>query len=179
MRLNRLEESATRLEEVLRVRRTMLGDDSMAVARTLHNIGVVYTRGGMVDKAETSLSEAQVRLERSLGHDHPEIATVVRNRGALRERRGDLRGAEALYRDTLARNVRQLGEKNAATATAAAALGHVLLAQRRYVEAEAELLRAQTIRQQVLGAGAPLTVKTSDDLAKLASDHVSPTASTS
>jgi non-specific serine/threonine protein kinase/serine/threonine-protein kinase len=167
MRLNRLDESASRLEEVLRVRRAMLGDDSMAVARTLHNIGVVYTRAGMLDKADASLAEAQVRLERSLGRDHPEIATVVRNRGGVLERRGDLRGAETLYRDALARNVRQLGENNAATATAAAVLAKVLQVQRRYDEAETELLRAQTIRTQVLGAAAPLTTRTSDDLAKL------------
>ncbi|CAN5818399.1 hypothetical protein BH24ACI5_BH24ACI5_24350 [soil metagenome] len=167
MRLDRLDESASRLEDVLRVRRAMLGDDSMAVARTLHNIGVVYTRGGQIDKAEGRLAEARVRLERSLGADHPEIATVIRNQAAARERRGDLAGAESLYRESLSRNLRLLGEKNAATATAAAALGKVLLTQRRFAEAEAELMRARTIREQALGPAAPLTVRTIEDLATL------------
>jgi len=101
------------------------------------------------------------------GADHSEIATVIRNQAAARERRGDLAGAESLYRESLSRNLRLLGEKNAATATAAAALGKVLLTQRRFGEAEAELMRARTIREQALGPAAPLTVRTIEDLATL------------
>jgi Tfp pilus assembly protein PilF len=145
----------------------MLGDDSMAVGRTLHNIGVVYTRAGQVDKAESRLNEARVRLERALGPEHPEIAAVVRNQGAVFERRGDLVRAEALYRDALSRNLRQLGERNASTAVTAAALAKVLLAQHRYAEAEAELIRTRTIRENTIGTSAPLTVRAIEDLAKL------------
>ena len=167
MRLNRLDESAVRLEEVLRVRRAMLGDDSMAVGRTLHNMGVVYVRAGQLDKAESRLNEARVRLERALGPDHPEIAAVVRNQGGLYERRGDLVRAEALYREALSRNLRQLGEKNASTAVSAAVLAKVLVAQRRYPEAEAELIRTRTIREATIGPSAPLTLRAIEDLAKL------------
>jgi tetratricopeptide (TPR) repeat protein len=45
-------------EECLRIRRLVLGDEHEDIARTLHNLGLVYYDGGNYDKALECLEDA-------------------------------------------------------------------------------------------------------------------------
>ena len=166
-RLNRHPEAVAKLEEVLAIRRKAFGDDSMPVARTMFNLGQVYTTIKDLDRAEKTLPDAVVRLERALGAKHPDMITAYRGLGTLREAQGRWPEGMALFQRSLALSVETSGPDSATTATSHYRLARRLTARKLYAEAEPHLLRARDIMVKTLGADAKPTQDAIIELAKV------------
>jgi tetratricopeptide (TPR) repeat protein len=165
--MKRPADAITKLEEVLAIRRKALGEDSMPVARTMFNLGQVYTSTKQLDKADRTLPEAVARLERALGAKHPDLVIALRGVSTLREAQGRWPEAVTLTRRSLALALETNGPDHADTAASYHRLGRLLRDEKQYAEAEPHLLRASAIREKVLGADARPTHESIEALIRL------------
>ena len=139
----------------------------MPVARTMFNLGSVYTTTRDLAKAEQTLPEAIARLERSLGAKHPDMVFALRGLSALREAQGRWPESVALTRQSLALALETIGPDHVSTAVSHQRLGRMLAVDKRYADAEHHLLRARDIRVKALGPDARPTRDTIAELDKL------------
>jgi serine/threonine protein kinase/lipopolysaccharide biosynthesis regulator YciM len=166
-RMKRYPEATGQLEEVLTIRKQAFGEESMPVARTTFNLGMVYTTVGDLAKADQTLPDGVARLRRALGSEHPDLVAALRGVSALREAQGRLPEAEATARESVTLALKTIGPDHLGTATSHQRLGRLLLARKKYAEAEPQLLRVRAIRETSLGASARPTQDAVADLVKL------------
>jgi len=109
------DETMAAYKKSLRIKRKILGSDSLSVGKTLNNIGSVYYLKKEFDNAMPAYDEAMKIMQGNLGMNHPDVATVISNMGdvnlALKKKR------EALdhYRVALGIRWNAFGEKDPRT----------------------------------------------------------------
>lgn len=75
------EETMAAYQKSLRIKRRILGNDSLSVGKTLNNIGSVYYLTRDFNGALNAYKEAMNIMKANLGEDHPDIGTVLSNMG--------------------------------------------------------------------------------------------------
>ena len=155
------------LQQVLAMRRKQLGDNHTAVGRTLHNIGVVKNSAQDYAGAVEALTEGETRLRATLGPSHPELVVVLTNLGVALDGAGDREVAERKLRDGVALGLRTLPEDHPSVAGAKGKLGTLLLAKKRFAEAEQMLVAAANAREKQLGPDNVTTKSAIADVARL------------
>eukprot|EP00980_Cylindrotheca_fusiformis_P003869 scaffold858_cov123-Cylindrotheca_fusiformis.AAC.45 len=98
------QETMTAYRKSLRIKRRILGNDSLSVGKTLNNIGSVYYLGRDFEGALKAYEEAMTIMKSNLGEEHPDIATVMSNMGDVYLANGQDDKTLEFYR--LALNVR-------------------------------------------------------------------------
>jgi tetratricopeptide (TPR) repeat protein len=89
------------LREVLRVRRTVLGEEHALVAGALSNIGIGLLELHDIAGAEQAQEEA-LRIQRKVLSDgDPDVAITLQNLGDVLRAKGDLDGGEQSYREAV------------------------------------------------------------------------------
>jgi len=77
-----------RLEEVLRIKRLKLGNNSEDVANTIYSIGIVYNAKKDVKMALQKFEEAlSVFIAAGCPSEHPQVATLMRMIKLLEQRK--------------------------------------------------------------------------------------------
>ncbi|HEV2845067.1 MAG TPA: serine/threonine-protein kinase, partial [Thermoanaerobaculia bacterium] len=111
-RLDLPEPARELLEEALRVRRDVLGQDGLEVADTLQNLAVTLREMDRNQEAEPLLREALEIRRRHGATATPEYARGLNDTAGLLQARGELKEAEALYEEVLALKRRLLGPEH-------------------------------------------------------------------
>lgn len=75
------EETMAAYKKSLRIKRRILGNDSLSVGKTLNNIGSVHYLKRELDHALSAYDEALEIMKANLGEKHPDVATVMSNIG--------------------------------------------------------------------------------------------------
>jgi len=75
------EETMAAYKKSLRIKRRILGNDSLSVGKTLNNIGSVHYLKRDFERALAAYDEALEIMKANLGDKHPDVATVMSNVG--------------------------------------------------------------------------------------------------
>jgi eukaryotic-like serine/threonine-protein kinase len=150
------------LDESLELRRSQLGEDSIAYAESLEALAVLKDEQGNTVEPELLLRKA---LAIRLRHEPSEsvgVAELQNNLGAALYRKGNLGEAEQFYRDALATRTALLSNDHPDRAESLANLGGLLKDRGKHKEAEDLLRHAVAIHRRTLPADHPdlaLTVR--------------------
>jgi serine/threonine-protein kinase len=156
------------LAEALRIRRVMLPPMHARIAQSVDNLAVFYASGGEYERARPLFKEAISISEQTLGPTHPDLAITLNNYGAvLILAGGPYDEAEALLRRALAIRLDRLPPGDSRTAYTRSLLGRCLLLQKRYGEAEPELLGALADLRQAGPRLQKRALVVEDDLVRL------------
>jgi len=131
--------------------RSELGEKPDLQARLFDEIGGVYQRLGLFDRAAELFEEALALRRETFGEESAEYAESLQDLGGLADARGELAAAEAIYRRVLSLRERLLGPDDPAVASVLDDLGWNLQSQGRLAEAEAPAARSLEIRERRLG----------------------------
>ena len=116
------------------------------------------------DAARVLFKRVLARQQSLLGLDHPDAARSLVGLGNSLHGQGAYAAAEAQYRKALA--IQEADPHNPETLVTRHLIGHVLLGQKRYQEAEPWLEEVIALRSKVLGKFHPLTLGTRNLLAR-------------
>jgi len=109
------EETMAAYKKSLRIKRRILGNDSLSVGKTLNNIGSVHYLKRDFEKALSAYNEALEIMKANLGDKHPDVATVMSNIGDVYLAQGDKTTSVKYYRLALAIRWEAFGEKSPRT----------------------------------------------------------------
>jgi len=109
------EETMAAYKKSLRIKRRILGNDSLSVGKTLNNIGSVHYLKRDFAKALSAYEEALQIMKANLGDKHPDIATVMSNIGDVYLAKGDKETSVKYYRLALAIRWEAFGEHSPRT----------------------------------------------------------------
>lgn len=133
------EEARPLLERALAINERVYGPVHPNVASTLNELGVTAKNLGRLDDAEAYF-QRMLTIERTIHSGRAErMAMGLVNLAGVFSERGDHRRAEALVREALSSYAQVLPAGHVKTATARVSLGHELVLQKRFAEAEVEL----------------------------------------
>jgi tetratricopeptide (TPR) repeat protein len=126
------------LKEAFAIKYKMLPEGHPYVVKSISNLGEMLRLRGNMTEAHAVL-KAAISIQRNLlGDDYPDTVTSLGSFGQVLESEGNLADAEVIYRAALA-SWRRSGDHNPQSLWGWGQLCHVLVAQRKYHEAE-ELL---------------------------------------
>ena len=106
------EETMKAYKKSLRIKRQILGNDSLSVGKTLNNIGSVYYLRRDFEDAFEAYTEALQIMQANLGEDHPDVATVWSNMGDVLLGRRRKQDALQHYRSALNIRWNAFGDKD-------------------------------------------------------------------
>ena len=106
------DETMAAYEKSLRIKRRILGNDSLSVGKTLNNIGSVHYLKREFDQALPAYEEALKIMRANLGDKHSDVATVMSNIGDVYLGLGDTDLSLLKYRQALTIRWDTFGEKD-------------------------------------------------------------------
>jgi tetratricopeptide (TPR) repeat protein len=133
-RLGVHERAAPLLEDAVTARRGH--GDTLPLAQSLNDLGVLRRERGDAARATAPLEEALAMRRRLLGLKDKDVAVTLVELGRVYEDRGILDRAEPLFREALAIRRRVFGEEHRETATSKSALALLLWARGDVAAAE-------------------------------------------
>ena len=145
------------LEEVLEVRRRMLGDDHPDTLDSITNLALHHTETGSYEVA-LKLSEEVVAATRRTMGDEPageEAAHSIGSLAAVHNLMGNCQLAEPLHREALQIREQLLGSEHVDTLNSTYGLAHSILGLGRHAEALGMLERVASAANKLLGAAHP------------------------
>ncbi len=155
-RNGRSDEAETlRLAQEAVARRERAARDSLALAKSLNNLGIIRSDRGEYDEAQAAYERALGLQEGALGLEHVIVARTMNNLGLLRFRVGDYEGALSLFERALAVREKLLGPEHPDVAISLVTLGSLLREMGDDPRARALLERALAIRERALGRDHP------------------------
>merc|ERR1712157_89617 len=89
------------LKEALYLRRSLLGNDSIIVADTIHNVGLVHKYKSEFGLALQQYIEALRINKLNRGENHPKVADTMYNIGIVQNSRGNLKSALKWQKEAL------------------------------------------------------------------------------
>ena len=125
------------------MRRKVLAGDHPDIAQSLNDLASVLDAQGHPGEAEPMYREALAMRRKLLGNEHPDTIESMAGLAALLQERGNLVDAEALARECLSLREKPLWD-DWRLFDSRARLGSILLAQKRYADAELLLLAGYT-----------------------------------
>jgi tetratricopeptide (TPR) repeat protein len=153
----RYREAQPKLEQVLAIRRKVLGEDHPDTALSYKNVAVILNAQSKYQEAEEGYQKALAVCRKVLGEEHPYTSTSYNNLAFNQEAQGKYQEAEEGYQKALAIGRKVLGEEHPDTAITYNNLGNTLNARGKYQEAEESYQKALAIRREVLGEKHPDT----------------------
>ncbi|NES02383.1 MAG: CHAT domain-containing protein [Okeania sp. SIO2F4] len=138
-------------EELLTIRKKVLGRNHLDVAESLNNLGELYIYTGRYDKAEPLLQQSLAIFKQKLGKKHLYVAASLNNLASLYRHQGRYAEVESLYRESLDILKQILGYKNLYMAISLNNLASLYRYQGRYTEAESLLKHSLAIKKELLG----------------------------
>ncbi|MCI0629982.1 MAG: serine/threonine-protein kinase [Phycisphaerales bacterium] len=133
------------IQEALHKSRRLLGDDHPSTLFPMTNMGRLLIDQGKPDEAEPYCSQALETRRRILGDDHPRTIISVNIMGDLRRAQGNHVDAEHLYHQALEGFLFQKGPDDFRVAQSRLCLGLALLGQRRFPDAEEQLIESERL----------------------------------
>jgi tetratricopeptide (TPR) repeat protein len=170
-RQGRYSEAIPLAEQVLDLRRIILGENHPDVANSLNNLAFLYYSQGHYSEAEPLYQQALKILQTALGENHPDIATSLNNLAGLYQDQGRYSEAEPLFQQAFKIRQTALGENHPDVANSLNNLAGFYRDQGRYSEAEPLFQQAFKIRQTVLGENHPDVAQSLNNLALLYQDQ--------
>jgi CHAT domain-containing protein/tetratricopeptide (TPR) repeat protein len=147
----RSREAQPLLENVLAVRRKILGEEHPDTATGYNNLAYNLNAQGKYAAAEEGFLKALAIRRKALGEDHPDTAGSYTNLAANQIAQGKYAEAEEGHRKALAIYCKILGEEHPNTATSYNTLASNQNAQGKYAAAEESYRKALAIRRKILG----------------------------
>ncbi len=132
-------------KEAFAIKRQMLPEGHPYVVKSISNLGEILRLKGNLTEAHAVLKTAISIQRKLLGDDYPDTITSLGSFGQVLESEGNLADAEAVYREALA-SWRRSGDHNPGSLWGWGQLCNVLVAQRKYREAEQLLAEVLTPR---------------------------------
>jgi serine/threonine protein kinase/tetratricopeptide (TPR) repeat protein len=154
--LGQWEGAAREHEEVLALRRRLLGPDDPDVAESLNDLAVVRGQQGQYAVAEALLREALGIMQRAKGADHPDVAAAMNNIAFTLGEEGRFEAADSFYRASLALRTRVLGPEHPDVAWTLYAYASMLHEKGDYRAAELNARRVLALRGRTLPDAHPL-----------------------
>ena len=99
-------------------RRSIFGDEHLAVAQSLNHLGEVQALKAEYDVAEQNLRDALAVRRVLLGSEAPEVADTLSQLAYVLTEKGDYAAAEPLIRESLRSDVRSLAGRTRTWPTA-------------------------------------------------------------
>jgi len=130
-------------KEAFAIKRQMLPEGHPYVVKSISNLGEILRLQGNLTEAHAVLKTAISIQRKLLGDDYPDTVSSLGSFGQVLESEGNLADAEVIYREALA-SWRRSGDHNPQSLWGWGQLCHVLVAQRKYREAEQLLAEVLT-----------------------------------
>jgi tetratricopeptide (TPR) repeat protein len=151
----------------LEISRRALGPDSIVLAQSLNNLGVLYRELGNLGEAEPLLRESLALRRRLLGNDDKDVAVTLIELARVLNAVGRPDEAEPYIRESLAIRRTVLGEQHRETSVSKSELGRQLMRRGDLAAAEPLLRDALAIDMKSLGRDHPNTASSQGNLALL------------
>jgi CHAT domain-containing protein/Tfp pilus assembly protein PilF len=161
-------------ERILEIRERTLGSDHPDVARSVHNLALLYDFKGDFARSEPLYQRALVIRERVLGPEHPDVASSLNNLALLYSESGDYAKAELFFGRALTIGEKALGPEHPDVAASLTSLAKLYYEIGEYKKAEPHFERALVIWEKALGSEHPLVTLALNNLAglyKMGSDY--------
>jgi len=142
--------SLQRAQQVVEVRRQLLGDAHPDTARALNFLGIVQERRKDFAQAEALYRQATEVWKKADAGFHPDHASALQNLAQRLRDRGDLDPAGVVYRQAAALFAKTLGEAHARTHSCLNGLAVLRARQGRKYEEDGDFAAARTARQEVV-----------------------------
>ncbi len=147
----KLGEAETLYRRVLETRQRVSGADHPSTLTVMHNLANVLAAQGKLDEAEPLCRLALESRRRALGVEHTETLLSMHEFAGLLRQQGELDLAESQSRQILEIANRALPPDHWLLAVFHGSLGRTLALQRRYSEAEVELMTSHVRLKTALG----------------------------
>lgn len=154
-------------EQVLSIRKEVLGEKHPDTARSLNNLGGLLDSMGDYSAARPYYEQALVIYREVLGEGDPDTAISLNNLGGLLVSMGDYSAARPYYEQALAIRKQVLGDMHPDTAQSLNNLGYLLQAMGDYPAARSYYEQALAIWEATLPPDHPLIQLVRGNLASL------------
>jgi eukaryotic-like serine/threonine-protein kinase len=154
------------LQQALTIGRRAFGSDSVRVAQSLNDLGVLLRDLGDPEAAEPLLRESLATRRRLLGNDTNDVAITLVELGRVLRDRGRAPDSEAPIREALAIRTRIFGDEHRETATSKNELGLLLLDRGDLAGAEPLLRENVATTVRTLGVDHPNVASAKASLAQ-------------
>ena len=135
-------------EEALRIRRELLGDEHIEVARSLNALGAVMGCKGDLEQAESLFRQALAIQRKILGDENLKVAVGLGNLGLLMQAKGDFEQAESFSRQALAIRRKVSGDEHPDSAGILDDLGLLMYKKGDLEQAESLFRQALAIQRK-------------------------------
>ncbi|HQR05504.1 MAG TPA: tetratricopeptide repeat protein [Gemmatales bacterium] len=155
------------VKQSLELRTAKLGQDHPDTLTSLNNLAMVYREAGKLDEALPLMEQTVKRRTAKLGATHPDTLSSLANLGVilLRQKKGI--EAEGIFREHLALRLKT-NPSDWTTFDAYSLLGDSLLTQKKYAEAESNLLKSyQGLKEQINSIPKRYIIRVSDTLDRM------------
>ncbi len=152
-------------QDILRIRRTVLGEEHLQTATSYNNVGFNLYAQGKAAEAASFLHKALEIFRKVLGEEHPITANSYNHVAANLDAQGKADEAAPLFQKALEINSRVLGEEHLATAMSFHNVAAMLRLHGKAAEAEPLFHKALEINRKVLGEEHLHTAHTYDGVA--------------
>jgi CHAT domain-containing protein len=154
-------------EQVLAIRRDLLGEHHPETATSLNNLALLYESTDEYDRALPLYEQALAIRKQVQGDDHPETAASLNNLACLYESLGEDRRALPLFEQALAIRKQALGDDHPNTAISLSNLASLYQSMGENDRALPLYKQALAIRKNKLGENHPDTAFSLNNLAYL------------
>jgi len=163
-------EAESHFRRALESRRRALGDDHPDTLPSITNVGSALMAQDRLAEAEEFLTKGLEGSRRVLGDDHPTTLATMTKLGRLLRLLDRLEASESLGAEAVRRGREKLPAGHANIATFLLEHGVTLAKQKRFAEAEIEMLEARDRFTRALGPGHDRTKKCAEAIADLYDD---------
>lgn len=165
------DKSLANYKKAIEIAQKAYGKDAPEVARYLNELGLVYLSLGKYDDSKSVYEKALGIVETARGKEHLDVATCLNNLALLKLNMGLLAEAQELTERGLVIRKNVLGNESPVVARNLVNLASILIAQKKYDDAESKLLEALKIQEAVyLQPAHSEKIETMLDLGKLYMD---------
>jgi CHAT domain-containing protein len=147
------------------MRKRLLGDVHIDVARTLNSLAVLHDTQHEYNQAEPLLIEALVITQNVLGYEHPETANCMHNLASLYGGMRRYEEAETILLEALRIRQKFLVTEHPDIALSLNNIANLYFSQGRYQEAEEKYVEVLSIRKRFLGDSHPNIARSLNNLA--------------
>ncbi len=134
-------------QEAISMYGALLPEDHLDYLRAETRLAKAYIALNMPDRAKPLLQHALEKSREQLGPDHSEVSRILTAIAQQHSKEGNYSAMEAIYRDILQARIRDIGASHFITGRMHVDVGHSLLLQEKYAEAEYHLLEGMNIRE--------------------------------
>ena len=147
----KFEESEILLQESLKIREKIFGEEHHDVSKVINNLAVHYAKQGRYDEAEILFVKALEISKKILGEEHPDICNAMNNLAIIYSYGKKYKEAESLYKTALTIREKNYGEDHPDVAASLNNLAILYEDRERYSDAENLYKKALNVWEKTLG----------------------------